>query len=162
MGTGVGANTGGGTGTSAHEAETGLEAYTRIVAEIANGGGDRAVVLARHGLDEDRWDAIDDAWQARLSDAADQASEDEGVPPLVVAYAEALTRAQRERTAGRAVIAFDRFAEAVRLLRRDGNMLQALARTGLTIDQFLQANQHWTACIVNDPELARRFEAIVG
>jgi hypothetical protein len=40
-------------------------------------------------------------------------------------------------------------------------MMRALARSGLTIYQFLQANRHRMARIVNDTELAARFERIV-
>ena len=142
-----------------HRAESDIDLYAGIAVEIADGAGDPEVVLARHGLDEARWDAIDNGWQARLAEATDEGVED-GIPPLLAAYAQAMARAQKAR-AGAGVASFERFAEAMRLFQRSGDMPATLQRTGLTLQDFLRASQHWTSRLAVEPDLAAKFERLL-
>ncbi len=130
-----------------------LEAYAALQAELADPRVDRAAALAAHGLDEPRWDALDDAWQQRLSEAEDP--EDAGIPPLVMAHAEAFTRAQRARVQG--VLPFERFLEAARELRRGTDLAGTMKRLDLSLDSYLHAQAHWTAAMFEDDALAERF-----
>jgi len=145
--------------------ELDIDAYARIVAELAADAADqaeRAAILSRHDLDEARWDAIDDAWQARLSQAIDESRPEEGVPELVAAYGAAVARAQAERAAAGPVVALETFARTMGLLRRDGNTARVLATMGLTLDEFLRANQYWTPRITREPDLAAQFARFAG
>jgi hypothetical protein len=131
-----------------------LEAYATLAAELADPRVDRRAVLAARGLDEDAWEALDDAWQARL-EAAD-AADDDGVPPLIAAHAEAFARAQRARVGE--ILPFERFVAAARELRRGGDLASTLRRLELTLDTYLAAQGHWTARLLEDEELSARFD----
>jgi hypothetical protein len=134
-----------------------VRAYAAIAGELGGGGRPRAAVLADHGLDEASWTALDDAWQARLSAAIDQA--DDGVPPLVAAYTEALTQALQRGEPG--VLSLERYAETTRALERSGgDVAAALSKQGVTLAQFLKANAHWARRMVEDPAVAQRFAAL--
>jgi hypothetical protein len=133
-----------------------LDAYVTLAAELADRRVDRDAALAAAGLTDDDWEAIDDAWQARLSAAEAEAEGSDGIPPLVAAHAEAFARAQRARAGG--VLPFERFATAARELRRGGDLSSTLRRLDLTLATYLAAQAHWTARMLEDEELARRFE----
>lgn len=134
--------------------------YAELAAALAEPTADRAGVLAARGLDEQGWAALDDHFQDRISRAM---SEDEaGVPPLVAAYADAFARARAALQQDRAVISIERFADATREIRRRGDPLPALAHVGVTLDEFLRANEHWTRRMLEDPALLSRFRARLG
>ncbi|MGK3982427.1 hypothetical protein WME99_05285 [Sorangium sp. So ce136] len=133
-----------------------VEVYATLAAQLADPSADRAALLAAHGLDEERWEALDDAWQARLSEADDEDGEDVGVPPLVAAYAETFARAQRARA--RSELTFDRFLEAARAMKRGTDMATVLSRLDLTLEDYLSAQQRWTAAMLEDEELMARFQ----
>jgi hypothetical protein len=122
---------------------------------LADPRGDRAALLAAHGLDEEAWEAIDDAWQARLSEAGAEGDLAQGVPPLIAAYAEAFARAQRARAQHE--VSFERFVEAARAMARGTDMATVLERLGLTLEDLLRAQQRWTAAMLADDALAERF-----
>lgn len=131
-----------------------VEAYAALAAALASPGTDRAALLASRGLDEETWNALDDAWQTRLSEAQD---EDElGVPALLSAYAEAFSRAQRERSP--ALLSFERFLEASREMKRGTDMASILKRLDVTLEDYLRSQAHWTATMIGDAELAARFQ----
>jgi hypothetical protein len=143
--------------------ESDIEAYAALVvelAEAANEKKDRGAVLLAHDLDERRWEAIDDAWQARLSAAADGAGEDEGVPALVIAYGAAFSKAQAARAPAN-VIPLEKFGEVMRGIQTTGDTLKSLERAGITLQQFLHANQYWTKRIVSEPELEARIKKLL-
>jgi hypothetical protein len=142
-----------------HEAEINLDAYARITVALGRAGDRRAAVLAAHGLDEARWQAIDDAWQARLSDAMDQTSDEVPVPPFLAQFSHAMDRAQSDDTQ---VLGFERFVEATRVVRRGGDVGRALERLGVAMDEYLHANRHWMQRMAQDEELAGRFRRGVG
>jgi hypothetical protein len=133
-----------------------LDAYMALVAALAAPGADPEALFGLAGLDETQWEAIEAGWQARLSEA--MASDDEGVPPLVSAYAEAFTRAQGVQGAlGGPPLSFERFVEATRALQASADVTQELRRLGLGLEQFLAAQRHWVKAIAADPALSARF-----
>lgn len=131
-----------------------VEAYARVMAELAAAGEARADVLAAHGLDEDRWSTIDTHWQDRLSEALDD--ESDGAPPLIAAYASAYEAAQRSLSP---LIPLEQFAQVTRLLHATGDLRAALARTGVAFSDYVRGSEHWSRQITADPEVERRFEA---
>ncbi len=130
-----------------------VTAYGALAAVLADPECPREQVLAAHGLDEATWAEIDDRWQARLSAAMDE--ECDGIPPLVAAHADAFAAAQRA-TAVQA-LPLERFAEATREIQRRGDPTAALARLGIPLAAYLQANAYWTRRVVEDRALAEQF-----
>lgn len=137
-----------------------VAAYGAIAGALAAGRRPRAEVLAEHGLDEEMWQGIDDAWQAMLSVAITAC--EVGVPPLLTAYAEAFALAQRAE-AQPALLSLERYVEATRALERsNGEIAAAMKNVGVTLDEFLRANEHWARRMIADPELARRFAELLA
>jgi hypothetical protein len=136
-----------------------LEAYTLVMAELASAGDARAAVLARHGLDEATWEALDTRWQDRLSAAMDQDPEDDSVPELISAYAAAYEAAQR---AIAPPISLDDFARMTRLLEASGDVRASLAKVGISLADYARGIEHWTRQLAGDPELERRFHEVLG
>jgi hypothetical protein len=134
-----------------------VEAYAALAAALTAPGAARAALLAAHGLDEDGWEALDDAWQARFSEAEDDDAL--GVPALLGAYAEAFSRAQLGLSPG--LLSFERFLEAAREMRRGNDMATVLKRLDLTLESYLQAQAHWTARMLHDEELAAKFQRVM-
>jgi hypothetical protein len=131
--------------------------YAELAATLADPACDREAVLAARGLDEDGWTALDRDFQDRLGRAMD--AEGDGVPPLVAAYAEAFARARAAQNRDRPVISLERFADATREIQVRGEPLPALAQHGLTLEEYLRANEHWTQRMLADPALVARFRA---
>lgn len=129
-----------------------LEAYARVMAQLAAAGDARADVLAAQGLDEDRWNTIDTRWQDRLSEALDE--EGDGAPPLIAAYAAAYEAAQRSLAPP---IPLEQFAQVTRLLHATGDLRAALAKTGVALSDYVRGSEHWSRQIATDPEIERRF-----
>jgi hypothetical protein len=132
-----------------------LQAYAGVVAELAAGGA-REEVLARHGLDEARWDAVDAHWQACLSEAMGE--EIDGVPPLVAAYTSAYEAAQRSFTPP---VSLEQFAQVTRLLQGAGDVQAVLAKVGVTLAGYMRGGEHWSRRMAEDQELARRFQDVL-
>jgi len=130
-----------------------LDAYASLAASLSDPREDRAQLLAAQGLDEARWEAIDEAWQARFAEA-EGASPDE-VPPLLAAFSAAFSAASRARS--KQEISFARFLEALRAVQRGVDMASALERLGLGLDDFLRAQARWTAAMLEDEALAEQF-----
>jgi hypothetical protein len=134
------------------------------VVRLAQPGADRPALLAQAGLDEARWEEVDDAWQTKLSEeeASGPAPEDGGdpVPPIVRAFDAAMARAQKA-SARTAPVPFARFALALREMQRHADTAEALRRAGMTMGEFLAANQYWTKEVVSDPELEAELRRIL-
>lgn len=137
-------------------ADVDVRVFARICVALADGISSRAEALAAHRLDEEAWDAIEDAWQERLSRAMEE-HDGEGVPPLIAAYGAALDEAR----AGGDVLTFERFAEATRQLQT-GDPTRALAVAGVSLPSYLRANGYWTGRMATDPVLAERFQRVVA
>jgi hypothetical protein len=137
-----------------------LPAYATLAANLADPAGDRAAELRAHGLDEDGWTEVDRLWQERLSRAMDD--DGDGVPPLIAAYAEAFERARAAQAGARSVISVERFADAIREIQRRGDPQAALTRLGLTLEQFIRANEHWTRRMLDDASVLERYRRRLG
>jgi hypothetical protein len=144
---------------ASHDAEINLDAYARLTVALGRAGARRDEALAAHGLDEARWQAIDDAWQARLSEALEIVGDDATVPPLIDAYSRAMERAQ---SAESSIMTFERFVQATRAARSGGELAKSLERLGVTIDDYLRANRHYTLAMTEDDALAERFRRSLG
>jgi hypothetical protein len=110
--------------------------------------------MASHGLDEGSWEAIEDAWQERLTAAEEAHGDADGVPDLLVRYAQTFARAQAERGD---VLPLDRFIRCLAAAKTATDLPHALAKLGVTLAQFLRSNQHWMAKAQEDPELLDRL-----
>ncbi|AKT37023.1 hypothetical protein [Chondromyces crocatus] len=130
-----------------------VKAYAALAVALASPSANRAAILSAHGLDEAGWEALDDAWQARI---AEEDEEDEaGIPRLMAAYADAFVQAQRARA--KTVLSFERFIEVARVLQRTDDAPKALARMGLTLADVMASQHHWTARMMEDDALATQF-----
>ncbi|MEP7119454.1 MAG: hypothetical protein ABJE95_00870 [Byssovorax sp.] len=137
-----------------------VDAYASLGAALADPSADREEVLATNGLDETGWEMIEEIWQGRF-DAADEAhGEAPGIPPLVVAHAEAFARVQATR--GGAGVPFERFVELARSFARGDDAQGLLRRFGTTLEEYLGAQRKWTGRMLEDAELAGRFEKAMG
>lgn len=134
-----------------------VEIYASITAALADGGRDREAVLAENGLDEESWAALDRYWQDQLSAALDE--EVDGVPPLIAAYAAAFERARAAAREGEKILSIEKFADATREIQRRGDPVAALSHVGVSLADFLRANEHWTRKMIGDPDLLQRFRS---
>src|SRR5262249_55900028 len=112
------------------------------------------------GLDETSWGAIDREFQDRMSRALDEDSD--GVPAIIARYAEAFERARRALRQDREILSIERFGDATREIRRLGDPMAALGALGISLADFLRANEHWTRRMLEDPALLQRFLARLG
>jgi hypothetical protein len=137
-------------------------AYAVLSVELAQPDADREAILAAHGLDEDAWDAMDDGWQARLSDAVESAGEEDKLPLLVQEHAEAFARAQAERVSPGAPLSFERFIEITHDIQRGQDAQHVMKRNGTTLHDYLRAEQHWLKRMMDDGALQERFHKAMG
>jgi hypothetical protein len=138
-----------------------VELYAALSTRLAHPDADRGAILAEHALDEAAWEAIDQVWQDRLSQAIEVHGEEEGVPPLVAAFSAAFASAQAIDAS--AVLPFPRFVEATRaLMRGEADPNATLKRFGLSLAEYLRAQQHWTRAMAEDPQLLGRFQRGTG
>lgn len=122
------------------------------MAEIAAAGDERGEVLARHGLDEARWEVVDAHWQDRMSAALDE--DGDAVPDLISRYAAAYEAAQR---ALGPPISIEQFAAVTRLLQASGDLRASLAKVGVSLADYVRGTEHWSRRLATDPEVERRF-----
>lgn len=135
-----------------------VRAYAALSARLAEPDADRAALLAEHGLDEDGWDEIDDAWQARLSEAVDAMGDEESVPLLVKEHADAFAEAQAARVSPGEPLSLERFVEVTLDIQRGQDIQHVLKRNGTTLHDYLRAQQHWLKKMMDDAALAARFQ----
>ena len=134
-----------------------LEAYAELRARLSRDDVDRDAALADLGLDEETWDVIDDEWQAELSRALDTDGDD--LPAAVIAYADAFARAQRDAP-GR-LLSLETFARCTRALRGARDPKRALEKQGVTLTEYLKANQHWSPQLATDDATRHKVRAAV-
>jgi hypothetical protein len=142
-----------------HDAEINLDAYARLTVALSRAGEARDTVLATHGLDEDRWQAIDDVWQARIAEAMDEGTDEQPVSPFVEEFAKAMDRAQSDDSQ---VLTFERYVQATRAMSRGGDVAKSLGALGVTVDAYVQANRYWVRRMATDDELAGAFQRALG
>lgn len=142
----------------AADVEQSIEAYAQVMAKLASTGDAREEILAHHGLDEARWEAIDNYWQARLSEAMEQEPDDDSIPEIISMYAAAYEGAQRSMASP---ISLDQFAMVTRLLDASGDVRASLSKVGVTLADYVRGSEHWTRQLAKDPDLERRFHDVV-
>ena len=135
-----------------------LDTYAALRARLAVDGVDRNLLLSEKGLDEEGWERIDELWQQRFSDDLEQGQED--VPASVLRYSEVFAATQRDAPAE--LLSLELFATCTRKLQRSRDPKLALEKLGVTLSQFLKANQHWAAWMATDKQNAERFHRIVS
>jgi hypothetical protein len=136
---------------------TDVRAYAAFTARLAEPDADREALLAERGLTEDEWDELDDAWQARLSEAVDAMGDSESVPPLVKEHSDAFAEAQAARVSAGAPLDLERFIAITLEIQRAHEVQYALKRNGTTLHDYLRAEQHWLKRMMDDPALQARF-----
>lgn len=141
---------------------TDVRAYAALSARLAEPDADRAALLAEHGLDEDGWDELDDVWQARLGEAEDAMGDEQSVPPLVKEHAEAFAQAQAARVSPGAPLSIERFIEITLDIQRGQDIQHVLKRNATTLHDYLRAQQHWLKKMMEDAQLAAKFERAMG
>lgn len=143
-----------------------VRGFAILCARLSEPEADREAILAENGLDEDAWEALDEAWQAQLSAEEDAAADDAGVPPLVLVYAEAFAaeqaRLQATRAASRPVLAFEAFVKITQEMQRGDDPANLMKRHRLAVADFIAAERHWMKQMMNDAALWERFHAAVG
>jgi hypothetical protein len=132
-----------------------IEAYAAVMAELADAGEARAEALARRGLDDARWEAIDAHWQQRLSEALEQ---EDGVADVITAYAAAYEAAQRALAPP---ISLEQFALVTRFLQASGDIRASLSKVGVTLADYVRGSEHWSRQLAQDPDLERRFNDVL-
>ena len=137
-----------------------LERYADLVVTLAEPSADRSEILRRQGLDEESWEAYDASWQARLSENERAADAQGEIPPLWLAFSQALQRAQERRTTG--LLELERYAKIARVMARGGDVPSALLREGISILDFLQAHRHWIKKATGDAELAAKLTELLS
>ncbi|MFO0585958.1 MAG: hypothetical protein U0441_00390 [Polyangiaceae bacterium] len=142
--------------------DTDVRAYAVLSARLSEPDSDRTTLLAEHGLDEETWDQLDDAWQERLSAAIDEMGDSEAVPPLVKEHADAFTAEQAVLAAAREPMPFERFIEITQDIRRGHESQHVMKRNATTLQDYLRAQQHWLKRMMDDPDLQTRFHRAMG
>lgn len=130
-----------------------VEAHAALMAELAVAGRARTAVLARHGLDEAAWEAIDARWQEALSAALDD--DGDGVAEILSRHAAAYQQALRSLTEP---ISLEQLALITRRLQATGDLGAALARSGVALADYVRGAEHWSARMATDPEAELRFQ----
>ena len=130
-------------------------AYAKLAAALSRPDADREALLAEHGLDEESWQLVEDVWSERFTRAEEAHDDQDGVPPLVLAHANAFAAAQREQAG--ALLAFDRYVEVTRALQRGHDIATVLERFAIDLATYLASHQHWTVKLATDPALAQAF-----
>ncbi len=137
-----------------------IEAYAQVMAwflaSAADAGAARAATLARHGLDEPAWEAVDGQWQAALSAALD--AEGDEIPAVLSDYAAAYQAAQRAISAP---ITLEQLALVTRYLQASGDVRSALAKVGVSFADYVRGTEHWSRQLAGDPDLERRFDEVL-
>jgi hypothetical protein len=133
-----------------------IEAYAQVMAELAAKGDARAATLARHGLDEASWHAVDTHWQDALSAALDP--DDDEIPAILSDYAAAYGAAQRALSPP---ISIEQLAMVTRLLQASGDVRAALAKVGVSFADYVRGTEHWSRQFAGDPDVERRFHDVI-
>lgn len=133
-----------------------LAGYARVAAELAENAEPRADVLARAGLSESGWLAIEKTWLLRLTTAALQ-----GDMALLNEHDAALAAAQAERAAAAPPPSLEDYARVLAAIEGGQDPALAIAGAGLSIAAFARSHQSFTAKMAVDEALASTLRATV-
>ncbi len=140
--------------------ERDVSAYAQLCVLLsrATHSEERASVLAAHGLNEDQWERLDEAWQTRLSDC-DIGDDREGqaIPPLLANFAQAFTAAQQTTLPTETVLSLDVYLDIAKGLKQGKSTTSILSQYQTTLEEFLNAHRHWTQQAIHNPEIAHRM-----
>ena len=132
-----------------------LETYARVLAELARGESSSSALLARYGLDEERWAALSTSCEAAL-DIADEGTDASALEQFSTVFA----RAQAEFSGGPA--SFDEWLEVLVALQRGESLTTAIERSKLTLDRYLATQAHWATRVAKEPDLMDRYRAALA
>ena len=130
-------------------------AYARLACALSHPEADREALLAEHGLDEEGFQRVEEAWSDRLTAAEEAHGDRDGIPPLVLAHAKAFAAAQREQAG--ALLSFERYVEITRALQRGRDIATVLDRFSTDLATYLTSHHHFTLELARDPDLAAAF-----
>ncbi len=143
----------------ADDLEEELERYAELTVMLSEPGADRTAILSACDLDEAGWEAHDAQWQQRLSADASAADASGQIPPMWLAFSQALQRVQERRS--KTVLPIERYAELARVLTSGGDVAHALQSRGVTMVDFLRAHRHWLARATKDGAIAKALEELL-
>jgi hypothetical protein len=89
----------------------------------------------------------------------DEGTEEAPIPPFLQEFSRAMSEAQRDDSPP---ISLERFAVATRAVGEASDMAEALARLGLTLDDYMHATRYWVERIAKDEGLAETFRRAAG
>jgi hypothetical protein len=133
-----------------------LQKYAAVVAGMAV-GTPRQSLLAREGLSEAEFDALEQRVETELSAAMDSGGD--GPPPFLVAYEAALRKAQ-DAALPKCRLSLEEFAHAVGAIERSTDPRHTLEKLGLAAHDISAALAHYGPRLARDSELAKRFVAL--
>lgn len=133
-----------------------LRAFAGVAAALTEKREPRAATLARFGLDEMRWLAIEQTWLLRVTTALLQQD-----ASLREEHDRAFADAQAALVNGPPP-SLDEYAAVVAAIEDGREPAQAIAAAGLTVAGFAGAHRAWAARIAADKELASSFRALVA
>ncbi|MEZ4446733.1 MAG: hypothetical protein R3B72_47080 [Polyangiaceae bacterium] len=142
-----------------HDLDADVKAYAALAAALAH-AADRGAVLDEHGLDEDGWEALEERWSERLAADEESFGDRDGVPPLLVAYAEAFAEASRRADAS-SLLGFEAYVAITRELARGREVDRVLKAHQVPLYLYLESHHHWTLRLATDTELAARFRDLM-
>ena len=132
-----------------------IEIYASILAALARGVEDRAVVLARYELDEERFDELEN----RVLEAL-EADDDTGGIPVAVARFDAVMRAPIDNAPPPPTL--EAFAKAYMVAQEGGNVAERLQERGSSLAVLLRGSDHYVPRFAKEPELLDRFRALTS
>jgi len=138
-----------------------LDDFARLTLRLSEAGEGRDEVLGEVGLTEEAWEAHEAHWADALEAAEAAHGDADGVPPMLVTYADAFARAQA-CLHSRAPLTFERYVEITRALQRGEAVTEALERVGLPLSAYLESHRHWTKTMTTDQDLALRFARLLA
>ena len=135
-----------------------LERYAELLAELARSGQDRETLLERLGFSETDWEAIDEHFQTLL-ERADEETGDDQVPEIMGRFSQAFARGSS--LSSEPELSFEEYASIVQLARQGAELHRVLEQRRVPIQRYLDAHAHYLKRMLQDPELERRFAALL-
>lgn len=132
-----------------------IAAYAKVLSALAR-GADRARVLEAHGLDEERFEALEE----RALEALSAGDDGDGIPPAVARFDAAIRNASPHAPAGPPSL--EAFAQAYLIAQQGGNVAERLKEHGSSLDVLLRGSEHYVPRFAREPELADRFRALTS
>jgi hypothetical protein len=133
-----------------------IETYARVMADIG-AGKPRGEVLAAHGLDEVRFEAIE---KAAFADVGEGVTDAPVIPEADLRLDRAFREA-RDRSSD-ALLSIEEFARAAAVAQEGVQVSERLTKMGVSLQTFLKASGHYAPRLAREPELAARFNEVLS